>query len=193
MQTAKGAESWNSHPGRMPGSLNIPSTANTAARSPVVVISIVFLLFFMDIPPWALRAASKFSLYGMAAPTSYAHIRRHPGKINGSGAGSPQAPLCAATLRRRSSAHLSIHMPGSRILSRGAYCPSGTDTPCEKLQARLLHGRIFSLLPPSDAPSGRDSVSAYSSDYIQAAPDCQPFFGTVDSLQHVFWFVAFLY
>ena len=37
--------------------LNIPSTANTAARSPVVVISIVFLLFFMDIPPWALRAA----------------------------------------------------------------------------------------------------------------------------------------
>ena len=100
MQTAKGAESWNSHPGRMPGSLNIPSTANTAARSPVVVISIVFLLFFMDIPPWALRAVSKFSLYGMAAPTSYAHIRRHPGKINGSGAGSPQAPLYAATLRR---------------------------------------------------------------------------------------------
>ena len=51
MQTAKGAESWNSQPGTMLGSLNVPSTASTVARSAVVVISIVFSLFFMDTPP----------------------------------------------------------------------------------------------------------------------------------------------
>lgn len=53
MHTAKGAESWNSHPGTMLGSFSIPRTANITAKSAVVVISNVFSLFFMDIPPCA--------------------------------------------------------------------------------------------------------------------------------------------
>ena len=43
MHTAKGAESWNSQPGMMLGSLNMPNTANRVANKAVTVISLVFI------------------------------------------------------------------------------------------------------------------------------------------------------